>query len=713
METVLGHDLGGARIHTGPEAAGLARALGSSAFTLGRDIVFAEGRFSPGNEPGRRLLAHELTHVIQQAGVAGSLLSPAAAEREASAAADAVVRPRPVSVKGAVAPAVQRDGDPSTPAAPPAPAPGSGYGTSIGELKEPAVLRAVPGAKGVPPKFPGYDGFVGGTTTERLTLEGPKNARYWVVNQEVNDATWISIISPEEATPQRVEGAVSRKLKAAWEAEHNPSTRLAPRDPVDIGPRTKLRVINPGPAKSVMIVVNVPATGDPALIGSLQQAADAVVAKSTAAAGLPNLQVKVMTAGTQVAPMPAAPTPLAPAAPHPQVAEKPPPAVEPEPGVPKPPAGETPVPVPKTGPETPLVGKPPAPKAPGAAAAGAAVEGAAAKGTIKAPGAAAAGAAAEGAVAKGAATAAGRAVRIAAGALMEFAITIAISMLAEWLLEKIQQSLIQSDLERSFKSEFPGKWARLQPKLASLPSGRKLYVHVTWEYCYFYNPDPIMGGPPWYELGSARLVGLHPGNEELEPMLTPSSTKRDEVEPNFPPGVRRARVRNGYSILVDDPAKRAREREQAELAEKLKRAGAGATAPKPKAPSTAPPSTDKPPPLLTPPWVAPEPPKFEGLPGAPDKSREQQVSALLDWLRQWMTQLLRRGEGILNASPRPSDKEITDFAAAEQDWRNHATYAMNDFAGKGKEDARKALDEMLHADKQGGRLLVIRRNLGR
>jgi hypothetical protein len=54
------------RIHTDPVAQETARALNAQAFTLGNDVAFAAGRYSPGTEEGRRLMAHELAHVLQQ-----------------------------------------------------------------------------------------------------------------------------------------------------------------------------------------------------------------------------------------------------------------------------------------------------------------------------------------------------------------------------------------------------------------------------------------------------------------------------------------------------------------------------------------------------------------------------------------------------------------------------------------------------------------------
>lgn len=65
MQTQLGADLGAAKIHTGTESAQAAEALGARAFTVGQDVHFGGGQFAPGTKEGDRLLAHELTHVVQ------------------------------------------------------------------------------------------------------------------------------------------------------------------------------------------------------------------------------------------------------------------------------------------------------------------------------------------------------------------------------------------------------------------------------------------------------------------------------------------------------------------------------------------------------------------------------------------------------------------------------------------------------------------------
>ncbi|VVB73070.1 Uncharacterised protein [uncultured archaeon] len=56
------------RIHTGSKAAESARALNAEAYTVGSDVVFGHGKYSPGTYDGRELIAHELVHVIQQDG---------------------------------------------------------------------------------------------------------------------------------------------------------------------------------------------------------------------------------------------------------------------------------------------------------------------------------------------------------------------------------------------------------------------------------------------------------------------------------------------------------------------------------------------------------------------------------------------------------------------------------------------------------------------
>jgi hypothetical protein len=98
MESAFGTDFGGVRIHTGGEADRLNQAVSARAFTTGSDVFFRQGEYSPGSSSGRELLAHELTHVVQQGGSAslqakltlGPVDDPA--EREADEVARSVVQ---------------------------------------------------------------------------------------------------------------------------------------------------------------------------------------------------------------------------------------------------------------------------------------------------------------------------------------------------------------------------------------------------------------------------------------------------------------------------------------------------------------------------------------------------------------------------------------------------------------------------------------------
>jgi uncharacterized protein DUF4157 len=97
MELRFGHNFSQVRVHTDAQAAESARAVSALAYTVGRRVVFAGGQYAPSTSKGRRLLAHELVHTIQQ-GHTGDLADASlgvgapedAAEREADAVAEDV-----------------------------------------------------------------------------------------------------------------------------------------------------------------------------------------------------------------------------------------------------------------------------------------------------------------------------------------------------------------------------------------------------------------------------------------------------------------------------------------------------------------------------------------------------------------------------------------------------------------------------------------------
>lgn len=73
FEPRFGHDFSQVRVHADAQSAESARAVNALAYTVGRDVAFGAGQYAPGTAEGRRLLAHELTHVVQQRSQQGSV----------------------------------------------------------------------------------------------------------------------------------------------------------------------------------------------------------------------------------------------------------------------------------------------------------------------------------------------------------------------------------------------------------------------------------------------------------------------------------------------------------------------------------------------------------------------------------------------------------------------------------------------------------------
>jgi hypothetical protein len=72
MEQRFGHDFSRVRVHANAAAEQSAREVNANAYTVGRNMVFGEGRFAPATREGQWLIAHELTHVVQQSGNGGT-----------------------------------------------------------------------------------------------------------------------------------------------------------------------------------------------------------------------------------------------------------------------------------------------------------------------------------------------------------------------------------------------------------------------------------------------------------------------------------------------------------------------------------------------------------------------------------------------------------------------------------------------------------------
>jgi Domain of unknown function (DUF4157) len=108
MEQRFGHDFSHVRVHAGDAAEQSAQDVNANAYTVGQNIVFGPSRFAPETYQGRRLLAHELTHVVQQSGAQGSLANQSYAHRDL----DPIARGRanlPTTVSSQSCPILQRD----------------------------------------------------------------------------------------------------------------------------------------------------------------------------------------------------------------------------------------------------------------------------------------------------------------------------------------------------------------------------------------------------------------------------------------------------------------------------------------------------------------------------------------------------------------------------------------------------------------------------
>jgi Domain of unknown function (DUF4157) len=160
LSMTLGHDFSGVRVHHDAQAAASAAHYAANAYTFGSHIVFGANRYQPDTEPGRRLLAHELTHVVQArhgGGAATGISSPSdASEQEASriAATNGWADGGHARISAAPSAAVQRDADPWALPAQPAPraaSPSVVQGdVRIGSVDEAAKLFGLP-PESIPP----------------------------------------------------------------------------------------------------------------------------------------------------------------------------------------------------------------------------------------------------------------------------------------------------------------------------------------------------------------------------------------------------------------------------------------------------------------------------------------------------------------------------------------------------------------------------------
>jgi len=142
FEPRFGRDFTAVRVHTGADAAAGARAVQARAYTIGTDITFGAGEFVLATSEGKRLLAHELAHTIQQAGTAGRLKI----QRRQMCDEEGACHEEPDVTPG-----------PSAPAAPPQQAGPSGQqaGPSDQQEKDPEAAKPADAGDAAPVKIEG------------------------------------------------------------------------------------------------------------------------------------------------------------------------------------------------------------------------------------------------------------------------------------------------------------------------------------------------------------------------------------------------------------------------------------------------------------------------------------------------------------------------------------------------------------------------------
>jgi hypothetical protein len=102
FEPRFGQDFSGVRLHADTSAGIAAEAIGARAYTLGRSIAFAPGAYQPATEAGRRLLAHELAHVVQQGGGAALVRRQESGATTVTVPETTIVATAPASLRSAI-----------------------------------------------------------------------------------------------------------------------------------------------------------------------------------------------------------------------------------------------------------------------------------------------------------------------------------------------------------------------------------------------------------------------------------------------------------------------------------------------------------------------------------------------------------------------------------------------------------------------------------
>jgi HNH/Endo VII superfamily nuclease toxin with a HHH motif/Domain of unknown function (DUF4157) len=660
MSQRFGHDFSRVRVHTGDEAARSARDVNASAYTVGNDIVFGAGQFAPSTYRGQRLVAHELTHVLQQGDSIHNLMRAIPEETN--------LTPLNLPAEGVEMPWIGKGANASS--------------SELGYLRDKQMFwrefeRLYPGRLG----------------SENLTLvrggNAPKVNQHWIDRYPQHAGYRGDVLEHHHV------GQGSRAVPLPSRL-HDAHTVFHPQRRVVGTPTNGIRAIPPQPTPA-----NAQAELDrhvrsgrirgPGINQNTPPRAPSVPPASEVSS-LPSTQQHTVT--SSASPVNQGRT---------IVAES---------------TSELATEAVVTEGASELATTAVAEGTSELATEAVVAEGASELATQAVVTEGASELATQAVVAEGASELATQAVtegalasvpkRIISGAgkiggmALNFVAQIAVNKALEWTLAKLFEAQLESDITNILKPQIINKLEQLESRIASLQGTRKLFIHITYDYIFQRdspNGDPIIQlmqpAPPFYESGSMRLVGIHPGNEELD---FPSDISVHHKE-FLPLGKSRERVtvRSSYSLMVDDAPKRKREKENAMIIEKLRN-----NAPKT---STLPTQATTPflsPPLLAPPHPTPTP-IFDLLPGAPAMDRSIQD---VEFLRSQMLRLLAKGEKLLSDSRATSQADIVTFREEVQKWHLIATYMKNQYHDKGPSTAYTEMDKILHDDK-GMRVIKI------
>jgi hypothetical protein len=221
FEPRFGHDFGRVRVHADSEAGASARSVNAWAYTVGSDLVFGHGRFAPSSAGGRRLIAHELAHVVQQDGAEGMDgggamgVSHAVQEREADQAASRVLGGQMPSKPGKTGKlALARFGDPTHHVIEEAALPGAGFApdqvrsiergniqrdySQVGAVGNAALLGDAK-AYGGYDTAEHFDNFIFDAVTDRWRTRGSGNQKFLHLDPREVDTSPVDYISGQLA----------------------------------------------------------------------------------------------------------------------------------------------------------------------------------------------------------------------------------------------------------------------------------------------------------------------------------------------------------------------------------------------------------------------------------------------------------------------------------------------------------------------------------